>query len=167
MCNFQSYFNIYVICSPQCPTGDCGSSLFMQWTTVLPLLPTNQPNQSYFRHWYFEYYLQKCPSMECHGTPLMIHQHWFGQWLGAARQQAITWTNADQFLWHLMATPQESSQQAIVETNTEFTSLQTMKETFNSLAPGKFKWSFTYVTLKLIAVIEDWGISCEIGLRRM
>ena len=30
---------------------------------------------------------------------LMKNQHWFRQWLGAVRQQAITWTNADQDQW--------------------------------------------------------------------
>ena len=31
----------------------------------------------------------------CHGTSSMISQHWFKQWLGAVRQQAITWANVD------------------------------------------------------------------------
>ena len=35
------------------------------------------------------------PSGECHNTSLMISQHWFRQWLGAVRQQAITWTRVD------------------------------------------------------------------------
>ena len=30
-------------------------------------------------------------SGECRRTSLMCSQHWFRQWLGAARQQAITW----------------------------------------------------------------------------
>ena len=36
----------------------------------------------------------------------------------------------------------------------------------NSLAPGKFEWNFTfrYVILKWILVIDGWGISCEIAL---
>ena len=29
---------------------------------------------------------------------IMRSQHWFKQWLGAIRQQAITWTNVDQDL---------------------------------------------------------------------
>ena len=32
---------------------------------------------------------------ECHWTSLMSTQHWFGQWLGAVRQQAIAWANVD------------------------------------------------------------------------
>ena len=34
---------------------------------------------------------------------LMISQHWFRQWLGAVRQQAITWTSVDQDLQRHMA----------------------------------------------------------------
>ena len=34
----------------------------------------------------------------------------------------------------------------------------------NSLAPGKFVLNFRYVILKLILVIDGWGISCEIAL---
>ena len=37
----------------------------------------------------------KLPSEEHHWTLVMIGQHWFRQWLGAVRQQAITWTNVD------------------------------------------------------------------------
>ena len=33
----------------------------------------------------------------------MISQHWFRQWLGAVRQQAITWANVDPELCHEMA----------------------------------------------------------------
>ena len=33
------------------------------------------------------------PSNECHKTLLTISQHCFRYWLGAVRQQAITWTN--------------------------------------------------------------------------
>ena len=33
---------------------------------------------------------------ECHRTLLMVNQHWFRQWLGAVRQQAITRANVDQ-----------------------------------------------------------------------
>ena len=34
---------------------------------------------------------------------------------------------------------------------------------FNSLAPGKFEWNFTYVIFKRILVIDGWGFSCEIA----
>ena len=42
-------------------------------------------------------------SDECHRTLLMISHHWFRWWLGAVRQQAITWTSVDQDLQHHMA----------------------------------------------------------------
>ena len=41
---------------------------------------------------------------ECHKTSLMISQHWFRQWLGAVRQQAITWANVDPGFCPYMAT---------------------------------------------------------------
>ena len=34
------------------------------------------------------------------GISLMISQHRFRSWLGAIRQQAITWVNVDPDLWH-------------------------------------------------------------------
>ena len=35
----------------------------------------------------------------------------------------------------------------------------------NSLALGRFEWNFKQVIFKLILVIDDWDISCEIALR--
>ena len=40
----------------------------------------------------------KLLSGECHLTLLMMSQHWFGWWLGAAREQVIIWTNVDPVL---------------------------------------------------------------------
>ena len=34
---------------------------------------------------------------------LMISQQWFRLWLAAGRQEAITWTNVDQYLQRHMA----------------------------------------------------------------
>ena len=48
--------------------------------------------------------LVKLLSDECHyRTPKMIGQHSFRWWLGAIRQQAITWANVDPKLWRHMA----------------------------------------------------------------
>ena len=47
------------------------------------------------------------PSDECHRTSLMINSHWFRLWLGAVRQQAITWANVDQDLCHYGVTRQQ------------------------------------------------------------
>ena len=44
----------------------------------------------------------RLPSDECHWTLLMISQHWFRYWLGAVRQQAITWANVDSDPWRHM-----------------------------------------------------------------
>ena len=42
---------------------------------------------------------------ESHWTELMLRQHWFRYWLGAVRQQAITWANVDPDLCRHMASP--------------------------------------------------------------
>ena len=34
----------------------------------------------------------------------------------------------------------------------------------NSLAPGRFQWTFIYVIFKFILVTDGWDISCEIAL---
>ena len=47
--------------------------------------------------------LMKLPSDEFHWTVLMISQHWFRLWLGAVRQQAITWAHVDPDFCHHMA----------------------------------------------------------------
>ena len=39
--------------------------------------------------------VEKQSSNECYRTLEMISQHWSRWWLGAIRQQAITWANAD------------------------------------------------------------------------
>ena len=46
----------------------------------------------------------KLCSGECHRTSLIRSQYWFKEWLGAVRQQAITWANVDLDLSHHMAT---------------------------------------------------------------
>ena len=39
-----------------------------------------------------------------------------------------------------------------------------LSQILNSLSPGKFEWSFGYVILKRILVIDGWGICREIAL---
>ena len=46
---------------------------------------------------------QNWPWNECQWTSLMVNQHWFRKWLGAVRQQAITWISFDEDLPHHMA----------------------------------------------------------------
>ena len=43
------------------------------------------------------------PSDECNMTVFTLIQHWFRQWYGAIRQQAITWSNVDSDLWRHLA----------------------------------------------------------------
>ena len=64
--------------------GKCGSS----FTSVLTWNEYYRSSSSALRPVEFS-------SAECHRPPLMITQHWFRLWLGAVRQQAIAWTNAD------------------------------------------------------------------------
>ena len=45
---------------------------------------------------------------ECQKNSLVIIQHWIRWWLGAIRQQAITWANVDLELWCHMASPGHS-----------------------------------------------------------
>ena len=42
------------------------------------------------------------PSGECQKTLLMINQHWFMWWVGAVRQQAITWAHVVSVLYCYM-----------------------------------------------------------------
>ena len=42
----------------------------------------------------------KLPSGDFHCTSLMRSQQWFRWWLGAIRQQAMTWANVDHVLCH-------------------------------------------------------------------
>ena len=51
-------------------------------------------------HWKL---LFKLHSGECHKTSLLPCQHWLRQWLGAIRQQTITWANLDTALCCHMA----------------------------------------------------------------
>ena len=49
--------------------------------------------------------LAKLVSGECHRTQQMASQHWFREWLGDIRQQAITWANVDRVWRRHMASP--------------------------------------------------------------
>ena len=42
-----------------------------------------------------------------------------------------------------------------------------IKFQLNSLASGKFEWNLRNVKLRLILLIDGWGISCELALRWM
>ena len=92
------------------------------------------------------------PWDECQGTSPMTSQHWFRWWLGAVRQQAITWANVDLVPCRHKASPGYS------ELRNE------MYVVLNSLATGKFESKFRYVIFTWISVIDDWGIPCEIAL---
>ena len=58
---------------------------------------------TYYNYHRLEYQKIIITSDECHRTLLMMSQHWFRQWPGADRQQAITWANVDSDRCCLMA----------------------------------------------------------------
>ena len=95
--------------------------------------------QTNFSDWWLGIFCE-IASNECHRTMLMITQHWFRSWLGAIRQQAITWGNIDPVFWCHMA---------------------------SSLDPRDFKLNFRYVIFKLILVIDGWGYLWWNSLRWM
>ena len=84
-------------------------SVYPQWARSKPkqtwcLTPWPLGDFKYnYRQVIFKLTLVKLSSDECHWTLLMIIQHWFRQWLGAVRQQAITWANVDPDLCRQMA----------------------------------------------------------------
>ena len=53
-------------------------------------------------------------------NPLMMSQHWFREWLGAVRQQAITWANVDPYMCQHMASPGHNELNLDPETNSFF-----------------------------------------------
>ena len=73
--------------STHCSLGDLDAILKMQFSTLL--------------HWLVSAdHFVIMPAGECHGTLLMICQHWFRKWPGAIRQQAITRVSVDPDLCH-------------------------------------------------------------------
>ena len=87
------YLSVVVLILPYLthwPLGDLNVILKLQFSILLYWLV-------------FANLLMIMSSDECYRTLLMISQHWFRQWLGAIRQQAITWTSVDQDLHRHMA----------------------------------------------------------------
>ena len=72
------------------PLGDPNAILKMQFSILFYWLASSD-------------LLMIMPSNKWHRTLLMINQHWFRWWLGAVRQQAITWANVDSVSCLLMA----------------------------------------------------------------
>ena len=79
-----------------------------QWKQVNSLAPWRSECESknliFLFYWLVSWDLcMIMTSGECHRTLLMIRQLWFWQWLGAIKQQAITWTSVDQDVQRHMA----------------------------------------------------------------
>ena len=58
-----------------------------------------------FKSIIFKLLTVKLLSGECHRKLLTRSQYWFRQWLGAVRQQTITWANVDPVLYCYMVSP--------------------------------------------------------------
>ena len=87
---FCTWMMIFTQAFAQIVPGNSGCDLEMQFSIV------------------FYWLISSCLLMilawdECPGTILMINQHWFRKWLGAVRQQAITWASVDPVLYNHMA----------------------------------------------------------------
>ena len=74
----------------------------------------------------------KLLSGECHRTSLIRSQYWFKSWLHAARQQAITWANADLVLDPHIASLRHN-------------------ESIHTIKPGQKFCHFPYTKFKIIS----------------
>ena len=72
------------------------------------------------------------PSGDHHWTLLMISQHWFKEWLGAVRQQAITWTNVDPERCPNMVSLSHNDLPVIINTITYFLFLSSGRASYTS-----------------------------------
>ena len=66
------------------------------------------------------------PPDECDKTLPMISQHWFREWLGAVKQQAITWANVESVTYSPMASLGHN----------ELTNVTSIKSTWSSSGNG-------------------------------
>ena len=70
------------------------------------------------------------------------------------------WCVVTLFYWCLVS----HSRWVFLGSDTTYVSLR-YSEIINSLTTGRFQWYFKQVIFKLILVIDDWDIPCEIALR--
>ena len=80
---------------------------FFNILTLLPLKDVDVILQVYFSNAFYEFmffaFHVKSISGECNKSVLVISQHLFRKWLGAPRQQVISWTNVDPVLCRHLA----------------------------------------------------------------
>ena len=86
---------------------------------------------------------------ECNKSIFMIIRHWFGYWLGATRQQAITWTNVDLDLCHHMAPLSHN-----VLNGEDYFEINTNQRSCKS------EWT-SWTTIKVTDLKRDWLCEAE------
>ena len=88
------------------------------------------------------------PWEECHRTLLIIRQHWSRVWLGAVRQQAIAWANADPDLCRLMVSLGPQWVKTVLLKLVEFVVI--VLQHFNKvpLLLKKYNWNFSLANPK-------------------
>ena len=82
------------------------------------------------------------PSDECHRILLMISQDWFRYWLGAVRQEAITWANVDSVPCRLMA--------SLGHNELTDLPLNKMENIFKCIFMNEKFWILIQVSLKIV-----------------
>ena len=85
------------------------------------------------------------PSDEYHRTILMISQHWVRLWLGAIRQQAISWANIDTDFCHRIASLGHNDLNTMFErqmgkSGTQWFSKVNRDRIIPALACNKYRW---------------------------
>ena len=97
----NTYIKHSWVCINSLPLQSIHSSLFIGHHWVNSLVPERFKRNFQvshfpvnFGHWWLRYLFWNCPPMNV-TVPYWSSQHWFREWLGAIRQQAITRANVD------------------------------------------------------------------------
>ena len=98
----------------------------------------------------------KLSSGDCERAFLMICQHWFRSWLGAFRQQTITWANVDLVLCHHMASP------GLNELKTSSPGLHYyMLSCFQEEVVLHFVWQWFDMYFNLMLIKNEYGLTLQ------
>ena len=84
----------------------------------------------------------------------------------SALGKAIIWINDGLVYWCIYASLSFNELNDVIQCAAILSQvgLDARSSTFNSLAPEKFKWNFSWVIFNLILVTDSWDISCGIAL---
>ena len=96
---------------------------------------------------------------ECQRTSPMRSQHWFRLWLGAVRQQAITWANIDLYLHCNMATLGQNWVSILTKTGKESRYILHLNrhswDHYNDVIMGAIASQITSLTIVYSTVYSD------------